>query len=575
MNRRRFLLATSAVGTVGVAGCLGGDDDDDDDPDDGENGDPDNGQNGDPDSTGIDAEFAIEPAEPVQGRPVTLDASGSTGGIEAYRWDFTGDGETDETGAVVTHTFEEAGEHTVTLAVEGADGETDTTTAGVTVVGEDDEVQAAFGIDQTGPEEFSLDATASASRAGNIVEYRWVFVVDGDTVEESTAEPVASYTLDVEQSLAVTLEVEDSEGNVGTATEELVFAAPPAPTIDWEPDGPEPGQPVTFQAETLAGEVDEYRWDFTDDGVFETTTADTTATHTFEDARIYMVTLEATGPGGTEQTSEPIAVGVPGLEVSFNWEPENPAPGEEISFDASATPGDVLEYRWQFGREAVETEDPVTTHTFEQAGELPVQLEIQRDGATASAEVPILVGKPAITAAFEVDPADPDPGAEVTLDASDSTGDIEEYRWAVAGPEGTEEFTTTDPVTTYTFDAESVYTVFLETAGPEGTASAVQDVLVGDPIDEFTATFDWEPETPAAGEEVTFDSSDSVSEASPIVEYRWVFDYQGETELDFDATTEGPTVTHTFDESRDHTVLLVIENGDGEQTGADGIVSVE
>jgi hypothetical protein len=74
------------------------------------------------------ASFEFEPTSPWDGQGVTFDASGSSdpdGSINAYRWDFTGDGTVDNvtTDPVITRTFS-AGSREVTLTVEDDEGTT-------------------------------------------------------------------------------------------------------------------------------------------------------------------------------------------------------------------------------------------------------------------------------------------------------------------------------------------------------------------------------------------------------------------------------------------------------------------
>jgi PGF-pre-PGF domain-containing protein len=74
------------------------------------------------------------PGSVAVGESVTFDASGSStpdGEIVAYDW--TVDGEPVSGGETLTHTFETAGEATVEVTVENAAGETNTTTADLTV----------------------------------------------------------------------------------------------------------------------------------------------------------------------------------------------------------------------------------------------------------------------------------------------------------------------------------------------------------------------------------------------------------------------------------------------------------
>jgi len=74
------------------------------------------------------------------GEPVTFDGSGSSDDRQApndltYAWDLDGDSTFETSGAVVTHTYNTAGDHTATLRVTDADGLSDTDTVTIHVNG--------------------------------------------------------------------------------------------------------------------------------------------------------------------------------------------------------------------------------------------------------------------------------------------------------------------------------------------------------------------------------------------------------------------------------------------------------
>ena len=97
------------------------------------------------------------------------------------------------------------------------------------------------------------------------------------------------------------------------------------------------------------------------------------------------------------------------------------------------------------------------------------------------------------TATFTHDPNEPEVSKEVTFDASDSTspnGDIVEYRWDFSG-DGTVDETTTDPVTTHTYDEAGNYDVTLTVEDAvDATGSTSESLTVFDPdvhlIDDCT-----------------------------------------------------------------------------------------
>lgn len=88
---------------------------------------------------GAVAAFDVATSEPTANETVTFNASTSVADAEVqnYSWDF-GDGTTLTTSnETVTHTYESAGDYNVSLTIEDADGNTDSTTQTVTIQEED------------------------------------------------------------------------------------------------------------------------------------------------------------------------------------------------------------------------------------------------------------------------------------------------------------------------------------------------------------------------------------------------------------------------------------------------------
>jgi len=446
---------------------------------------------------GVAAVFIINPPTPVTERTTTIDATGSAGDIVEYRWDFTGDGNFDElTGEpIIEYTFETAGARTITLEVEDADGQTDTVSLEVSVNETFDRLVATFDWQPEEPvvgEEVTFDATDSL---GDIVEYRWDFDGD-DTVDEVSSDATASHTFtdvsgeDVE--IPVTLEVEGSEGETDVASNELRVdkERPPAPEadFDWVPSGVTEGEETTFQAFSVTGDIVEFRWDFDDDGTFEEVSGAITTTHTFTDIAGEVerpVTLEVEDSRGrTDAVTYEVPIeGKTGPEARFDVEPSNPDTGQETTLDASASTGDIVEYRWDFdGDDTIDetTDEPSTTHTFEQTGATTVVLEVEgSSGETDTSSLDIAVGQ-TVDPEFEWEPQEPAVGEEVTFDASASTGDIVEYRWDFDGDD-TFEVTTDIPTATRVFETAGTATVTLEIKGEAGEpVQTTREVPVGE-----------------------------------------------------------------------------------------------
>jgi PKD repeat protein len=324
--------------------------------------------------------------------------------------------------------------------------------------------QVAFDWNPENPEPGDEITFSAEQTVGDIVEYRWNFT-GGTGFDEVTTDPVTSFTLSEEDTLEVTLEVEDESGAVASTTETVIEQQGVSPAFDWSPENPEPGQEVTFDASISQGGISEYRWDFDGDGTVDETTTEPTATYTFEEPDIYDVEMIAVGAVNTGSTDARINVSEPIRTTSFEFTPENPEPGQQITFDASVSEGEISEYRWDFtdsGEFDTVTSDPVVTHTFETEAVQSVTLEVQRADGMSSVTGSVVVGNPpsVVDAVFDYEPETPTVGQQVTFDAGDSTGDIAAYRWDFTDNQ-TPDRNTTDPVVTYTFDSPGEYPVTL------------------------------------------------------------------------------------------------------------------
>ncbi|MCF7875899.1 PKD domain-containing protein, partial [Candidatus Bipolaricaulota bacterium] len=82
------------------------------------------------------AKFTYSPEQPKLGQQITFNAATSSdpdGKIETYKWDLTGDGETNKTGSEVTYTYKEEGTYEVKLTVTDDYGDNSSTNQEITV----------------------------------------------------------------------------------------------------------------------------------------------------------------------------------------------------------------------------------------------------------------------------------------------------------------------------------------------------------------------------------------------------------------------------------------------------------
>ncbi|MGC9530335.1 MAG: PKD domain-containing protein [Candidatus Bipolaricaulaceae bacterium] len=215
--------------------------------------------------------------------------------------------------------------------------------------------------------------------------------------------------------------------------------------------------------------------------------------------------LSANGPGFLSQVRSWLSANVPGgawAEASagftvqpqanlppharFSFDPASPQPDQWITFDATASSdpdGSISEYQWSFGDGATASGDRVNKR-YSAAGSYTVRLTVRDDrGATDSATKTVTVRAPANQppqASFSFSPANPDPGQNVSFDASasaDPDGTIASYQWSF-GDGGS----ASGPTASHAYGSAGTYTVTLTVRDNQGASdTATRTVQVGAP----------------------------------------------------------------------------------------------
>jgi|GEM_PF-1006480 len=188
-------------------------------------GDAGDGGPGDGGGEPLNATFTLSSTAIGTGESIRLDASGSNGSVETYRWSF-GDGNV-ATGRSPTmaYAYETAGEYTVELTVVGSDGSTDSTTRPISVsesTGAGPEITAvtpSVGGPKLEGVSFTNTYTAEIESNTSIEEVR--FELAGRNVTDTTAGDGWQGSLDVgvldgDSVLVVT--AVDAEGRTDTYT---------------------------------------------------------------------------------------------------------------------------------------------------------------------------------------------------------------------------------------------------------------------------------------------------------------------------------------------------------------------
>ncbi|MEL6524684.1 MAG: PKD domain-containing protein, partial [Chloroflexota bacterium] len=400
----------------------------------------------------------------------------SQGEITGWEWDFNDDGVTDSTTEDPVHTYIEAGTYEVTLTVTGPGGSTTTEVIEISVVTPLDPPTASFAADPTSGAE-DLTVTFTNTSNGSQLTYAWDF---GDTTTSDIESPTHIYT--EPGNYDVSLTVTDPQGQTDTSdittisvSEEVVIAAP-QPGFSVSPETGTVNEVMTFTNSTV-GEVTSYSWDFGDG----TTSTETSPTHTYTSTSPeggYTVTLSATGPGGTVETTASVTVNdaspaVPSASFSVSANPATVGVGVTFTDTSTNSP---TSWSWDFGDGNTSTEqNPTHTYTAPSPeGGYTVTLTATNDGGDSDPVTQTLTVEDATldvpTANFTIDTNPVTVGTEVGfIDTSTNTP----TSWSWDFGDGN---TSTDQNPTHTYTApspEGGYTVTLTATNDGGSSQPV------------------------------------------------------------------------------------------------------
>jgi|GEM_PF-4771014 len=263
---------------------------------------------------------------------------------------------------------------------------------------------------------------------------------------------------------------------------------------------------------------------------------------------------------------ESVAVAIDVI-ASFSTQPGTPAPGQTVTFDATASEAEgtnIDTYEWDFDDDgATDATGAVVQHSFATAGTYPVSLRVTTtagDAAGTSTFVRVQSSDP--TASFTYSPADPTTQDGVVFDGTNSDGggqSIASYQWDFG-----DGATATGAQPTHSFDGDGSYDVTLTITNDAGATDATtQTVQVSNVAP--TAEFETYLQDVRGGpdDEIVYDASNSVDPDGSIDRYQWDIDEDGAPEID----TDEPVVSRgSWFDPRTGEVTLTITDDDGATT---------
>ncbi|MCF8232779.1 MAG: SUMF1/EgtB/PvdO family nonheme iron enzyme [Bacteroidales bacterium] len=444
------------------------------------------------------ASFTIDPQTGTTATEFTFDASGSDDleddpAFLEVRWDFENDGEWDtdwSNNKTITHSFNQEIIYTIKLDVRDTKNTITSATEQVSVGHENLPPTASFTVS---PESgsYSLDFTFDASEVSdpedpaNQLEVRWDWENDGTWDTDWDTEKITQHQFSTPGDYTTKMEVRDTEGlgdNTTNTTE--VINEPPEADFTVSPQSGSYADEFTFDASASSDTEDpleelEVRWDFEDDGVWDTDwSTDKTVNHQYPSPGSYTAKMQVRdSQEATDNTTSEIEVINETPEASFTVNPQNGSYVDEYTFDATGSSDyedetETLEVRWDFENDGTWDTDwsteKIINHQYTSPSNYTAKMEV-RDSQEATDNTTSVVEAINETpvASFTVSPESGTIYQTFTFDASESTDyedetEVLEVRWDFENDGTWDTDWSTDKTTEHEYDDQADYTVKLQ-----------------------------------------------------------------------------------------------------------------
>lgn len=232
---------------------------------------------------------------------VEFDATDSTDpekDIVEYQWDFDNDGQVDDTGDLVTYTFQEVGEYETHLIVTDSQGNKNEKTVIVDVTGQGIVAKLTSSVNNGEvPLTVTFDSSASTYKEGEIVSYEYDF---GDGTDKFIGGSKVSYKYTDIGNFTAKVTVIGADGKRATKSLQIVVR-PVEVTACFTVNTDSGTKPVFVNVDPSCskGTIKSYVWDFGDG---EISFDRKPSTHTYNQVGIQTITLEVTSDAGIVDT---------------------------------------------------------------------------------------------------------------------------------------------------------------------------------------------------------------------------------------------------------------------------------
>jgi PKD repeat protein len=516
------------------------------------------------------ASFVYSPSNPLSLQAVTFTSTSSDpdGEIAQTRWDTDGDNNFNDDGSDIEaeRTFNTAGPKTVRLRVTDDDGNT-VTTSQVLQIGNRPPtavISAPTAALKNTNITFKSDDSANPSTDldGSITKREWD--IDGDGFDDGTSAQITK-SFSTTGPRTIRLRVTDNLGLTHTDVHVIDIGgnASPAASFTVSPTTtPVSYTDVTFHSTSTDsdGTITKTEWDLDGDGVFEKNGP--TVVHKFTVPGPAFVTMRVTDDDNSAQTlARIVTVLNQGPSALIKANPTAPVSLLPVVFTATAADvdGSITSRLWDFDNDGAfdDGTGESVPWTFPRKGTYTVKVKVtDNSGASAQATSIVNVANTPPLAAFSYSPASPNPREPVTLTSTstdpDDPGTPPSVAWDLDNDGAFDDGTTPQVVKSFTSPGNR--TVHLKVTDVDG-GQDIESIAIVVGNRPPTASFDFRPAAPLAGQLVTFFSTADDPDKN-IERVDWDLDGDGAYEA------SGSSASRTFPAGSFNVAMRVTDTAD-------------